>query len=286
MIIFIDLFKFSPSFRYGSVIILLVLIMVLLSFISPYEPDDKRAVPRNKPPSVEFILGTTSTGQDVFWMLTFAIRNTLIIATIAVVIGRTIGVILGLLSGYIGGTFDRIASTIVDSMIVIPRLPLVILIASILSGQLSLIGLGLLLGILDWAPPSKRYRSQILTLREREFTHTAVFSGMSSFKIVIKEHLPFLIPFLLADAVSGFLFAIGFEVTLAVLGLSDLGSQTIGTMIYWGNYYQALFTNRTWVLIAPIIASIIIVIGFYLVSRSSSTYLDPRTRITRMENKI
>ncbi len=286
MIIFIDLFKFSPSFRYGSVIILLVLIMVLLSFISPYEPNDKRAVPRNKPPSVEFILGTTSTGQDVFWMLTFAIRNTLIIATIAVVIGRTIGVILGLLSGYIGGTFDRIASTIVDSMIVIPRLPLVILIASILSGQLSLIGLGLLLGILDWAPPSKRYRSQILTLREREFTHTAVFSGMSSFKIVIKEHLPFLIPFLLADAVSGFLFAIGFEVTLAVLGLSDLGSQTIGTMIYWGNYYQALFTNRTWVLIAPIIASIIIVIGFYLVSRSSSTYLDPRTRITRMENKI
>ena len=286
MIIFIDLFKFSPSFRYGSVIILLVLIMVLLSFISPYEPNDKRAVPRNKPPSVEFILGTTSTGQDVFWMLTFAIRNTLIIATIAVVIGRTIGVILGLLSGYIGGTFDRIASTIVDSMIVIPRLPLVILIASILSGQLSLVGLGFLLGILDWAPPSKRYRSQILTLREREFTHTAVFSGMSSLKIVIKEHLPFLIPFLLADAVSGFLFDIGFEVTLAVLGLSDLGSQTIGTMIYWGNYYQALFTNRTWVLIAPIIASIIIVIGFYLVSRSSSTYLDPRTRITRMENKI
>ena len=75
---FIDLIKFSPSFRYGSVIILLVLIMVLLSFISPYEPNDKRAVPRNKPPSVEFILGTTSTGQDVFWMLTFAIRNTLL----------------------------------------------------------------------------------------------------------------------------------------------------------------------------------------------------------------
>ena len=285
MIIFLDLFKFSPSFRYGSIIIFLVLFMVLLSFFSPYEPDDKRAVPRNKPPSVEFILGTTSTGQDVFWMLTFAIRNTLIIATIAVVIGRTIGVILGLISGYIGGTFDRIASTIVDSMIVIPRLPLVILIASILSGQLSLVGLGFLLGILDWAPPSKRYRSQILTLREREFTHTAVFSGMSSLKIVIKEHLPFLIPFLLADAVSGFLFAIGFEVTLAVLGLSDLGSQTIGTMIYWGNYYQALLTNRTWVLIAPIIASVVIVIGFYLVSRSSSTYLDPRTRITRMENK-
>ena len=61
MIIFLDLFKFSPSFRYGSIIIFLVLFMVLLSFFSPYEPDDKRAVPRNKPPSAEFILGTTST---------------------------------------------------------------------------------------------------------------------------------------------------------------------------------------------------------------------------------
>ncbi|MEZ4639583.1 MAG: hypothetical protein R2856_32250 [Caldilineaceae bacterium] len=44
--------------------------------------------------------------------------------------------------------------------------------------------------------------------------------------------------------VSGFLFAIGFEVTLAVLGLSDLDAQSIGTMPHWGNYYQALLTNR------------------------------------------
>ena len=106
---------------------------------------------------------------------------------------------------------------------------------------------------------------------------------MNTFKIVTREHLPFLIPFLLADAVSGFLFAIGFEVTLAVLGLGDLEAQTVGTMIYWGNYYQALLTNRTWVLIAPIAASIVIVVGFYLVSVSTSTYLDPRTRLARLQ---
>ena len=190
-----------------------------------------------------------------------------------------------MLSGYIGGTFDRIMSTIVDSMIVIPRLPLVILIAAILRGEISLLGLGFLLGILDWAPPSKRYRSQILSLRERDFTNTAIFSGMSSFKIVIKEHLPFIIPFLLADAVSGFLFAVGFEITLAVLGLGDLSVQTIGTMIYWGNYYQALLTNRVWMIIAPVFASIVIVVGFYLVSRSASAFLDPRSRMSRIGNE-
>lgn len=259
--------------------------LVILSFFSPYEPDDRRAVARNEPPSQEFILGTTSTGQDVFWMLTFAVRNTLIVAGIAVVIGRSIGVFLGMISGYVGGSFDRVASSIVDSFIVIPRLPLVILIASILRGQMSLLGLAVLLGLLDWAYPSKRYRAQILSLREREFTHTGIFAGMSTVKIVAQEHLPFLIPFLLADVVSGFLFAIGFEVTLAVLGLSDLDSQSIGTMIYWGNYYQALLTNRTWVLIAPIAASVIIVIGFYLVSIGMSSYLDPRTRLARLQAK-
>jgi peptide/nickel transport system permease protein len=283
MVVIRDLLRFSPAFRIGATILILVLIMVILSFFSPYEPDDRRAVPRNLPPSSEYILGTTATGQDVFWMLTFAIRNTLIVAGVAVLIGRSIGVMLGMVSGYIGGAFDRVASSIVDTFIVIPRLPLVILIASILRGELTLIGLAVLLGLLDWAYPSKRYRAQILSLREREFTHTGVFAGMNTIKIVLQEHLPFLIPFLLADVVSGFLFAIGFEVTLAVLGLSDLGAQTVGTMIYWGNYYQALLTNRTWVLAAPIASSVLIVVGFYLVSISLTNYLDPRTRLARQQ---
>ena len=280
-----DLFRFSPSFRVGGIILGIVLLLVILSFFSPYEPDDRRVVPRNEPPSQEYILGTTSTGQDVFWMLTFAVRNTLMVAGIAVLIGRSIGVMLGMISGYIGGTLDRVLSSIVDSVIVIPRLPLVILIASILRGEMTMLLLAFLIGILDWAYPSKRYRAQIMSLREREFTQTAVFAGMNTVKVVVQEHLPFLIPFLLADVVSGFLFAIGFEVTLSVLGLSDLTAQSIGTAIYWGNYYQALLTNRTWVLAAPIVASVVIVVGFYLVSIGLSTYLDPRTRLQRLSVK-
>ena len=190
---------------------------------------------------------------------------------------------LGMISGYLGGTVDRVISSIVDSFIVIPRLPLLILIAFILRGQMSMLVLALLIGFQDWAYPSKRYRSQILSLREREFTHSAVFSGMSTVKIVVQEHLPFIIPYLLTDIVSGFLFAIGFEVTLSVLGLSSLGTPTIGTMIYWGIYYQALLANRMWVLVAPIAASIIVVVGFYLVSVGLSEYLDPRTRLTRLQ---
>jgi peptide/nickel transport system permease protein len=259
--------------------LLFLLAMGTLSLFAPYGPDARRVVPNDRPPSTQFLFGTTTLGQDVFWLTTYAIRNSLFVAGLAVLIGRTIAVLLGSLAGYLGGAVDRALSGFADSFIVIPRLPLLILIAFMLRGSISLAGLGVLLGLLDWAWPSKRYRAQVLSLREEEFTKTAVFSGMGTLGIIIREHLPFLIPFLLADAVSGFLFAIGMEVTLSILGLSDLGMPTIGTMIYWAGYYQALLAKRLWWLAAPIITSVLLVVGLYLVSTSLGSYLDPRTRL-------
>jgi peptide/nickel transport system permease protein len=64
-----------------------------------------------------------------------------------------------------------------------------------------------------------------------------------------------------------------------VLGLSDLGSPTIGTMIYWAGYYQALLAKRFWWLGAPIITSILLVVSMYLISISLGRYLDPRSRL-------
>jgi peptide/nickel transport system permease protein len=274
-----DLSRSSAAFRTGSSILLLLLAAAALSFAAPYAPGDRRVVPVDRPPSLQYFLGTTSLGQDVFWLTTYAIRNSLFIAGLAVLIGRSIAVVLGSFTGYVGGGVDRVLSGITDSFIVIPRLPLLILISFMVRGALNMLWLAVLLGLLDWALPSKRYRSQVLTLREEEFTKTAVFAGMGTLRIILREHLPFLIPFLLADAVSGFLFAIGMEVTLSVLGLSDLSSPTIGTMIYWAGYYQALLTRRFWWLAAPIVASVLLVVAMYLVSMSLGTYLDPRTRL-------
>jgi peptide/nickel transport system permease protein len=152
-------------------------------------------------------------------------------------------------------------------------------------GSLADFSLALLLGLLDWAFPSKRYRAQILSMREEEFTQTAIFSGMSTLKIILREHFPFLIPFALADMVSGFLFAIGMEITLAILGLSDLQLPTIGTMIYWANYYQSILARRWWWLAAPIGITVLIVGAFYLLSSALGVYLDPRTRLKNLGAK-
>jgi len=277
-----DLFRFSASFRAGAVVLLVLLVLAALSIHAPYAPDARRVVPVDRPPSLQYLLGTTTLGQDVFWLTTYAIRNSLFIGTLAVIIGRSIAVLLGSFSGYVGGPVDRVLSAITDSFIVIPRLPLLILISFMVRGNLNLISLAILLGLLDWAFPSKRYRAQVLSLREEEFTNTATFAGMGTLKVILREHLPFLIPFLMADAVSGFLFAIGMEITLSILGLSDLGMPTIGTMIYWANYYQVLLTKRLWWIAAPLVSSVLLVVALYLLSTSLGTYLDPRTRLKNL----
>ncbi len=277
-----DLLRYMPSFRSGAVILLILLVLAALSLVSPYAPEDRQVVPTDIAPSLAYPFGTTTLGQDVFWLTTFAVRNSLFIAGLAVLIGRSIGVLLGSLAGYTGGTLDRLISSVADSFIVIPRLPLLMLIAFIMKGTLSLAGLALLLGVLDWAWPSKRYRAQLQSLREEEFTQTAVFSGMGTLKIILREHLPFVIPFLLADAVSGFLWAIGMEVTLSILGLGDMQAATLGTMIYWSTYYQVLLTHKLWWLVAPVAAAILLVVGFYQLSIGISDYLDPRTRLKNL----
>ncbi len=143
-----DLTRASPAFRMGGAILFVLLVMALASFVAPYGPTDRRVVPIDRPPSLLYPLGTTSLGQDVLWLTTYAIRNSLIIAGIAVLISRTLAVLMGSISGYIGGGVDRVLSAFTDSFIVIPRLPLLILISFMIRGTLNMVQLAVLIGLL------------------------------------------------------------------------------------------------------------------------------------------
>ncbi|MCX7795216.1 MAG: ABC transporter permease [bacterium] len=280
-----SLLKYDKRFTFGFFIIVFIIFLSILSFFSPYDPSDRYIVPRDRPPNLQYILGTTSLGQDVFWYLTIAIRNSLIIGLISVSLSRLIATTIGLVSGYLGGNVDSILTTLVDSFNVIPRLPILVLISFAFRGYLNFLGIGLLLAFFDWAWPSKRYRSQILSLREREFTNTAIFSGRRTLGIILKEHVPFLLPYIMADFISGFLWAIGMQITLSILGLFNLDIPTIGTMIYWANYYQSILKGTWWWIGSPIVALILTVMSFYFLSVSLSSYLDPRLRVLRVKEK-
>ena len=274
-----NLLRHDGRFRFGFTVITIFVVLAIVSFFIPHDPRSWNVYQRDLAPSLQNLLGTNSMGQDVFWKATLAIRNSLLLGLIAAAISRVIAIVIGLIAGYQGGWLDRVLMTINDSFVIIPIFPLLILVSSILRAQMSIAVLGVMLGLFGWQWDARLFRSMILSLREREFTHTAVLSGMKALRIVTKEHLPFVVPLVMAASLNNILWAIGMEVTLAVLGLSSLEMATLGTMIYWSLQYQAMFLGWwNWIL-TPVLICIFLILALYMLSVSISEYLDPRTRL-------
>jgi peptide/nickel transport system permease protein len=166
--------------------------------------------------------------------------------------------------------------------VVLPVLPILILLSFLLQGQLSLVALALLLGLFGWPWDARLIRAQVLSLKERSFTRTAVYSGTPPLKLTLREHLPFVLPVVFATTINNMLWAIGMEVTLSVLGLSDVTVPTIGTTIFWANQHQALVAGVWWWLAAPIIVAVVLFLGLYLLFSSVNEFIDPRTRLRRI----
>ncbi|MBX2999082.1 MAG: ABC transporter permease [Caldilineaceae bacterium] len=277
-----DLLKYDGRFRIAFIFLLAVLILALLSFFSPYRPNRTFTVPIDRPPSLDHPFGTNSRGQDIFWWMAFAVRNSLALGLITAAVSRVIAVLVGLTAGYRGGFIDRALMSINDSFVVMPVLPILILLSFLIRGQLNLVTLGVIMGLFGWPWDARLIRAQVLSLKERPFTQTAVYSGSTPFRITLNEHLPFVLPIVFATTINNLIWAIGMEVTLSVLGLSDVTLPTIGTAIFWANQHQALVAGIWWWLAAPVLVAVLLFLGLYLFFSSVNEYIDPRTRLRLM----
>lgn len=271
-------YRFAVAFW----VLCLLLVFAALSLLSPYDPTRWGQVPRDLRPSAEHWLGTDSNGQDVFWNATFAVRNSLIIAVIAGVVSRIIAVIVGMVAGYRGRVWDRALMFLSDSLLVIPLFLIIVMMAMLIRASLNLATLGLLLAFFGWAWDARLIRSQILSLRERDFTQTAILSGTGTLKLVLNEYMPYTMPLIFSTLINNMAWAIGLEITLAILGLLDMSIPTLGTMLYWAINYQAILLGRWWWVMTPITLSVMLFIALYWLSVSISEYLDPRTRVQRV----
>ena len=276
-----DLFR-DYRFVLSFCVLILLLILALLSFFSPYDPSMIGVVPKDMPPSSHHLLGTDSNGQDIFWNATNAVRNSLIISLIAALVSRVYAILVGMVAGYRGGMIDRVLMFLSDSLLVIPLFLIIVLISMLVREFLNLAILGLILSIFGWAWDARVIRSLILSLREREFTQTAVLCRTGTLRLVWNEYMPFAMPLIFSTLINNMSWAIGLEITLAILGLVNLTVPTLGTMLNWALYYQAILLGRwNWVL-TPVVLSVLLFVALYWLSVSISEYLDPRTRIQRV----
>ncbi len=276
-----DLFK-DYRFALSFCVLCMLLALALLTIFSPHDPTFWGVVPRDLKPSRDNLLGTNSKGQDVFWQATFAVRNSLIISVIAGTVSRVVAVLVGMVAGYKGRGTDRALMFISDSLLVIPLFLIIVMLAMLVRDMMNLVTLGLLLAFFGWAWDARVIRSLILSLREREFTQTAVLSGTGTLQLVLKEYMPFATPLVFSTLINNMAWAIGMEMTLAILGLVNMDIPTLGTMLQWAISYQAILLGYWWWILTPIILAILLFVALYWLSVSISEYLDPRTRIQRV----
>ena len=277
-----DLFRYNREFAGGAILMALILGMAALSAFSPYPPANIYVVAPDIPPSWAHPFGTSSRGQDVFWQLTFALRNTLLFGFAVAILSRLLSLLIGLVSGYRGGFTDRVLMSINDTFIVIPLFPLLILFYFVMRDYMNWALLALVIACLGWAYDARLIRSLMLSLKTREFTRTSVFSGMRMHEIVTQEHLPYVLPIVFSTTLNNINWSIGLEVTLSVLGFTDINTPTVGTMIFWANQHSAMVAGVWWWFAFPTAFITLTFIALFLLAVSMNEYIDPRSRLARM----
>ena len=277
-----DLLRYNREFLLGTILILIIVGLIVSSFFSPYDENAIYVVIPDMPPSAEFWFGTTSRGQDVFWQIGASLRNTLLFGIIVAVISRLIALVVGLVSGYIGGRTDQIIMGINDTLGALPNIPILLLLVFVLRDQMTWSMLAVVAALLGWTHDSRLIRSVALSLRQREFTRHAVFSGMRTSQILVREHLPYVMPIVFFTTMNNLIWAIGLEVTLSILGFSDINRPTIGGMIYWANAHSAMVAGIWWWVVFPMLFVVILFLGLFMLAMSVNEYIDPRSRLARM----
>ncbi len=268
----------------GSSIILAVL---LFSLLGPFFWDTELAYvasgPRNLPPmwmekgQAAFPLGTENMGRDMLAQLIVGTPSSLKVGFIASSIGMGVGLILGSLAGYFGGRVDAVIRTISDSVITIPSLMVLIVIASYVK-MTDTTTMAFILAMFAWPGPTRLVRSQVLTLRERGYVRMAMLSGASAVEIMFVEMLPNMLPWLAASFTGGVSGAILGATGLEVLGLGPTRVPSLGMIINYATSASALLRGMVWWWLPPILMLMIIFTGFFLITIGLDEIANPRLR--------
>ncbi|MEJ5228387.1 MAG: ABC transporter permease [Pseudothermotoga sp.] len=272
------LFRTDVRFRFGVIVLALLLVFVLLSLFSPYDPRSSYYAPISRPPSLKHIFGTNGRGQDLFWLLTFALKNSLIFGLEVALLSRIIAIIIGVIAGYRGGAIiDSVLMLFCDTFVVLPIFPILVFLRLIARGM-TFSTLAVVLALFGWPWDARLIRSQVLSLREQKYTLTAVFSGRSIFGLIFSEYLLHILPIILATTINNMLWSLGLEITLSILGLAPLDIPTMGTVTYWAIQQQAMVTGAWWWIFFPIVFIVLLFTSLYLLFTSITSFINPRLR--------
>ncbi|WP_224450353.1 ABC transporter permease [Haloprofundus salilacus] len=229
--------------------------------------------------TMQYPLGTDDMGRDLFSQTVHATQEMLKMILSGALFTVTLGTVVGAVAGYKGGTTDTVLSSITDVFINIPGFPLVMVLALLLPIGGNPYVIGILLCVASWGGLARAIRSQVLTLRQESFVEAARAMGIPTRKIVFKDIVPHLMPFVvinLTNAARRVIFEAAALYYLGILPFENLNwGVTLNLAYTAGGHYRPEALH--WFMV-PMVAIIFISIGLILLGQSLDRVFNPRVR--------
>lgn len=266
--------------RLGALLLLVYVLMGTVGVVYYRTPISNQS-PRSVRPfqTMDALLGTTGSGVDILAMLIHATPPMLIMILSGGLFATTLAVTIGTVAGYKGGVIDRALTTFADIAMSIPGLPLVMVLAIVFSPENPAV-IGILLTINYWAGLARAIRSQILTLREEAYVEASRTLGVSTWRILVKDIIPNIMPYVLVNFANAARFVVFSSVGLYYLGILptsvanwgvqlDQAYQNAGALTGAGTLYQLVF---------PMLAIMFIALALILLAQGMDRVFNPRVR--------
>lgn len=226
-------------------------------------------------------MGSDFFGRDMHAAMVRGMWQTALIGVIAGAAGTLVGVVLGFTSAYFGGVFDAAIKGICQILTPIPVFMIQIIIASSLDKRdVTIFTMAWIVVMLAWMGPTLVIRSQVLSMKERQFVSVAKLSGVGNGGIIFGEILPNLLPFIAAAFVSQVFNGVFSSFYLAIVGLGPMREPLLGNIIWAAQSQGAFFNGWWWWPIWPASAMVLILSGLALINMGLDELANPRIRRT------
>lgn len=255
-------------------ILLVCLLAVLVPMFSPYTYDGMDTTALNQLPSLQHWFGTDKFGRDIFVRVMYGARISLSVGFAAAGINLVIGVIYGGVAGYLGGRVDLIMMRVVDILYSIPSLLYIILIMLVFGSNMFSVLLGICVS--SWVGMARLVRTQVMSLKEQEFSLAAFVMGASRTRILFKH--------LIINSIGPIIVSLTMMVPSAIFQESFLGFVGIGIsapMSSWGtlaNEARMVLNSYPIQIVWPVLSICLTMLALNFLGDGLGEALDPKKR--------
>lgn len=262
------------------VIGLFVFIAIFGQWLAPVPFDEQNLRLRFLPPAwleggnPHYVLGTDNLGRDILSRVIVGAQASFIVAVAALAFGSVLGSLIGLASGYFGGRFDGFVMRTADGMMSFPLILAALLLVAVIGPGVPTVVIAT--SLILWARFARLIRSEVLSVRERDFVKLARIAGASNLRIMTVHILPNVLNSVVVLLTLQLGFIIIVEATLSFLGAGvPPPTPTWGQMVAGGRTY---IDTAWWISLFPGLAIAAVVLSFNLLGDWLRDHLDPKLR--------